>query len=378
MSHEKAHSLPFANTFLVTLEMQCHFLKKHFKYPITKGCTAVHGINHRRWHGHQFWLGLEKVLVPLEKICQIICRFTVVTKAFNTKTSMGPPSQELEQAVCQKYGWSIEYTYSDGGTWLVEIRTSLSNGSRVFSSQTRSGKKEGKQEVSAIALQGLQEDILREESKPVRELVQIFPDPIRIFDSSSSEVWDRFWNETPKAVGIDVEGNQISPPVLIQVSTNDFTIIEVPSKNGLSPNLKKLLEDDTIVKAFCDNFSHRDKKSLGLLSSTTNYNFWEPPIVDLEQVIANIMGRSKVPRGLSKIISLCMPELNARIGKPKTSGYKTTGRFRRIGRFAMIEQGKAKSLQSLADLSSAEQQYAALDSWCTLQAYQRLQDTELL
>mmetsp|Transcript_11383 Transcript_11383/g.17473 ORF Transcript_11383/g.17473 Transcript_11383/m.17473 type:complete len:293 (-) Transcript_11383:1123-2001(-) len=292
---------------------------------------------------------------------------------------MGPSSQELQQAVCQKYGWSITYSHSDDGNWLVEIKTSLSKDSRVFSCQTLSGKKEGKQQVSAIALEGLKEDILGEESKPVKELLQIFPNPILIFDSNSSEIWVNFWKEPPHVVGIDIEGNQISPPVLIQVSTNAFTIIEVPSKNGgISQNLKKLLQNDTIVKVFCDNFSHRDKACLGLLSTTTHCDFRKPPIIDLEQIVAGIMGDSQVPRGLSKIISLCMPELNARIGKPKTKGDKVRGRFQRIGRFAMIEQGKAKPLQGIDDLSRAEQQYAALDSWCTLQAYQRLKDAKLL
>ena len=35
----------------------------------------------------------------------------------------------------------------------------------------------------------------------------------------------------------------------------------------------------------------------------------------------------------------------------------------------MIEQGKARPLRGVDDLSEREQQYCALDSWCTLQAY---------
>ena len=48
---------------------------------------------------------------------------------------------------------------------------------------------------------------------------------------------------------------------------------------------------------------------------------------------------------------------------------KPIQRYKNIGRFALIEQGKARPLRGVDDLSEREQQYCALDSWCTLQAY---------
>jgi len=65
---------------------------------------------------------------------------------------------------------------------------------------------------------------------------------------------------------------------------------------------------------------------------------------------------------------MSMPQLqqnNIRIVKPRN----TNQRYKNIGRFALIEQGKARPLRGVADLSEREQQYCALDSWCTLQAY---------
>jgi hypothetical protein len=50
------------------------------------------------------------------------------------------------------------------------------------------------------------------------------------------------------------------------------------------------------------------------------------------------------------------------------------GRFKDVARFSMIEQGKAPPLKSIHDLKKKEQQYAALDAWCTLQAYKRLRE----
>ena len=97
-------------------------------------------------------------------------------------------------------------------------------------------------------------------------------------------------------------------------------------------------------------------------------NYAKPPIIDLEVLSANLYGYTKVPRGLAKIVSMSMPQLqqnNVRIVKPRN----TNQRYKNIGRFALIEQGKARPLRGVGDLSEREQQYCALDSWCTLQAY---------
>lgn len=107
-------------------------------------------------------------------------------------------------------------------------------------------------------------------------------------------------------------------------------------------------------------------------NATARYNnlhFSKPPIVDIEILALGLLGPVKVPRGLSKLISLCMPELNVRIEKP---GKSSKQRHKNIGKFALIEQGKAKPLRGLFDLNKSLQQYAALDSWCTLKIYQRL------
>jgi hypothetical protein len=70
---------------------------------------------------------------------------------------------------------------------------------------------------------------------------------------------------------------------------------------------------------------------------------------------------------------MVMPELDVLIRKPKGQG-----RFTKVGRFALIEQGKAPPLKSIDELTFEEKQYAALDAWCTLYAYRRLQELSVV
>jgi hypothetical protein len=316
------------------------------------------------------------------------------------------PTQELQQKVCQKYGWSIEFGSSSSSSsssnnnddddvdgyciYHVTVITGFDGPPKRFAASHPTDKmkiikdeKAAKSAVSALALEGLAAEIQREEAKPVRELVHVFSAEERdldIQDSQLASTWDRFWaHPRPSVVGIDIEGNQISPPVLVQIATNDYVILEVPqkSKGGLSQNIQRLLQDDSITKVFCDNFSNKDKKSLGmaLLTLPEKDDFTTPPIVDLEFMAMELLGPVKVARGLGKLTTMCMPELGVRIEKPKNpKGGKIYGRLSRIGRFALIEQGKAKPLRGLFDLSKEEQHYAALDAWITLQIYHRLQE----
>ena len=272
---------------------------------------------------------------------------------------MGSYIQTLNQSVCQKYGWGIRYGSDENtGHWVVDVYYAIGKCNRYIA-PIPNWEKQGKAVVSEIALSGLKEIIEREESKQTITLTGIFPDRITVYDSYSKKCWERFWNDPPTCVGIDAEGNQISPPVLVQISTESYTILEVPKNGRLSDDLQLLLETDSITKIFCDNFSNRDKKSLGLntdfdegkkkneednqnmeTNATARYNnlhFSKPPIVDIEILALGLLGPVKVPRGLSKLISLCMPELNVRIEKP---GKSSKQRHKNIGKFALIEQGK--------------------------------------
>jgi hypothetical protein len=266
---------------------------------------------------------------------------------------MGTSStQTLNQSVCQKYGWGIRYGADQvTGNWVVDVFYAIGKCNR-YTAPISFAEKKGKSAVSTIALLGLKEVIEEEEFKKIVSLSDIFPNPITIYDSYSQDCWERFWNDPPACVGVDAEGNQISPPVLVQISTESYTILEVPLNGRLSNNLQRLLETDSITKVFCDNFSNRDKKCLGLTIEKNEDNncmdahtdtksgdllFTKPPIVDIEVLALNLLGPAKVPRGLSKLISLCMPELNARIEKP---GKSSKQRQKNIGKFALIEQGK--------------------------------------
>lgn len=303
---------------------------------------------------------------------------------------MGAPTQDLQQKVCHKYGWGYHYDKDSNGHWFVEVVVGMNIDNKYrftsphnSSNQATKGKvlttkqkeqnvKVEKDIVSAMALESLAPHIAREEAKKCCQLSDVFPNPIQIYDSTDNNgaIWDHFWNNPPQVVGIDTEGNQSSPPVLVQISTPAYTILEAPTNKTLSPNISRLIHDYNITKVFCDNFSHADKIALGMDLPSNLSNFAKPPIIDLEVLFAHLFGSSKVARGLSKIISMAMPELNVRIVKPRN----TNQRFKNIGRFALIEQGKARPLRGVYDLSEREQQYCALDSWCTLQAYLKIKE----
>jgi hypothetical protein len=315
----------------------------------------------------------------------------------------GSPTHDLNQKVVQRYGWSARFekepidSNSDDmnnnrSYWVAYVTVGL-NDERKFVSDnhespadTVDGKKTGIASASKAALEGLKEEIERQEAKPKKELTQVFPlypavtqgdtrqKPLFLIKGSSQRNWDQFvWDHKPAVVGIDTEGNQCSPPILVQIATADAVLLEITSmsNNQLSVNLKRLLADNTIIKVFCDNFSHHDKKSLGLRNydDTHEANYSTGPVVDLEALASAALGPTKVPRGLSRIVTLVMPELNVIIGKPPPSKGE---RFKDISRFAKIEQGKAPPITSFRDLSHKDRFYAAMDAWATLLAYKRI------
>jgi hypothetical protein len=156
----------------------------------------------------------------------------------------------------------------------------------------------------------------------------------------------------------------------VQVSTDDYTIIEMPQAGtDISDDLSRLLLDESIVKVFCDNSTHKDKKSLGLNSIPDDLTVGH--IVDLEAMATKVLGPLSAHRGLLKIVMLTMPELNVRIIKlgPKK-------RMNTVQRITLIDQGKTPPVESMDDLSNEELRYAALTAWCTLQAYKRMREAD--
>ena len=344
----------------------------------------------------------------------------------------GTPTQELQQKVCQKYGWSARFEAekdekSGGGGlkfWVCYITIGLHDTRKYVSTcPANANKKSGVAAAAQAALEGLQDELTKQEAKPQKELTDVFPlynednpgdtnnnndeekkpqRPRFVIRGSSPRNWDNYiWSRKPSVVGIDTEGNQSTPPILVQIATDECVILEIPSMNTggenkkskntepspppkISDNLQRLLQDESIIKVFCDNYSHHDKKSLGIVDVTGKVvgkesdddvdvlvPFSTGSILDLEVLASQVLGPVQVARGLSKIVTLIMPELNdVLIGKPKSK----PKRIKNIGPFAMIEQGKAPPLRSLRDLSKKVQYYAALDAWVTLQAYHHIQN----
>jgi hypothetical protein len=232
----------------------------------------------------------------------------------------------------------------------------------------------GRTAVSEVIMAELASDIEFIESLPMVEFHDAFMQPLEVHSGTFNN-WDYFWNHPPECVGIDVEGHPVNfkyqVPVLVQIATMDYVIVDIPRNGRLSDNLLRLLRDDSIVKVVCDSPNHADKRSLGILAPDHPIRSIEPTefatgtLIDLEAYASIHLG-PLIGRGLARILTLSMPELQARFFKPP--GKESCARFYNI------QQGKAPPIQRLGDLTVEEQQYAARDAWCALYAYLRLRE----
>jgi hypothetical protein len=179
------------------------------------------------------------------------------------------PKQALEQGVCGQHGWSSRYFQDpDTSRWCVEVRWGVGSSQRqVFVSDDESdaaskpGIKKGHAAAATVALEGLTEISRAANVKPSRTIDETFGPR---FDATCRVLggghgfengWDALWACAPSVVAVDVEGNQRTPPVLVQVcarvGADTLCVLETPSvAEGLSENLRRLLDDDAIVKVF--------------------------------------------------------------------------------------------------------------------------------
>lgn len=291
------------------------------------------------------------------------------------------PKQQLEQGICGQLGWSSRYFQTaDGGRWAVEVRTGVgSAATHCFVSDcsepaTTNGTKEGHAAAAALAVQGLDGLVRWHMAKPAGTMDAAFGVG---FDATARTVgssgWGAFWQQNPRVVGIDVEGNLQTPPVLVQVATMSLVVLESPSAYNaannivgaaLSPDLTRLLADETILKVFCDGSAGADKRSLGLPL------LGRRDIVDLEDVAAQLAGPVNVPRGLARILGLALPQVPVRVEKEKKKGRSDP--HSSVMFFGAIEQGRRPQLRGLAEVPAPVRRYAALDAWCTLLAWDGL------
>ena len=288
--------------------------------------------------------------------------------------SFNSPKQELEQGICGQHGWSSSYFQAPSSRWCVEVRWGVGprNG-RVFVSDdvsdgaSKAGVKKGHAAAAAVAIEGLRDIVYAANSKPTRSIEEAFGP---WFDHSclvlsGPEGWAKLWEINPTEVFVDVEGNQVTPPVLVQVcvpftSSNlvgSFCLLEIPNVHGLSDDMRRLLGDPKITKVFCDGTSGADRRSLGI-DDSDNY-------VDLEDIASSLVGATGVRRGLARIMNLAWPNPAVRVTKDTRD--KESVLF-----FAAIEQGKKPRLKELNDIPERIERYAAMDAWCTMMAYRGL------
>ena len=283
--------------------------------------------------------------------------------------SFNSPKQELEQGICGQHGWSSVYYQQKGSMrWGVEVRWGAGprNG-HVFVSDdvsdagSKAGVKKGHAAAATVAIAGLRNIVDAANSKPTQTIEEAYG---AHFDSTCSvmsgpEGWARFWEMNPTYVAIDVEGNQVTPPVLVQVCVStvhggSLCLLEIPNIEGLSDDMIRLLRDKRITKIICDGTSGADRRSLGI-DASDNY-------ADLEDITSSLMGVTGVQRGLARILNLAWPQNVVRVTKDQRD--KSSVFF-----FAAIEQGKKPRLKGLDEIPGRIRRYAAMDAWCTMKAY---------
>ena len=284
--------------------------------------------------------------------------------------SFNSPKQELEQGICGQHGWSSVYYQQKGSMrWGVEVRWGAGprNG-HVFVSDdvsdagSKAGVKKGHAAAATVAIAGLRDIVDAANSKPTQTIEEAYG---AHFDSTCSvmsgpEGWAKLWEMNPTYVAIDVEGNQVTPPVLVQVCVStvhggSLCLLEIPNIDGLSGDMIRLLRDDRIVKIICDGTSGADRRSLGIDVDLDNQ-------VDLENITSSLMGATGVQRGLARILNLAWPQKAVRVTKDQRE--KKSVFF-----FAAIEQGKKPRLKGLDEIPDRIRRYAAMDAWCTMMAY---------
>jgi hypothetical protein len=178
-------------------------------------------------------------------------------------------------------------------------------------------------------------------------------------------------------VGIDVEGNLQTPPVLVQVcvqvpetEAEYLCVLELPRSNpdgNLSADLRRLLRDATVAKIFCDGTAGSDKRSLSVDVDLARDGA-QFACLDLESLASDLAGATSVSRGLARIFNLAWPDSAFRATKDN----KDTSSVRY---FVDVQDRRRAPPQTLADVPAPIRRYAAMDAWLTMSAFEGLRRT---
>jgi hypothetical protein len=64
-------------------------------------------------------------------------------------------------------------------------------------------------------------------------------------------------------VSVDTEATQLVPPVMVQLATLEYVIVELVGRGGVSEEVRGILKDGGVKKVFCDY--EADEKCLGVV-----------------------------------------------------------------------------------------------------------------
>lgn len=156
---------------------------------------------------------------------------------------------------------------------------------------------------------------------------------------ANADEWARFWAGRPTVVAIDAEGTHFSPPLLVQIASDNRVLLEVPRNGKLSADMTRLLADASITKVF---FGNPKNEKLG---------------APMHGMLVDVQARAKLPggqmRGLANVAS-------SSLGLGEFT--KNTTLQRSFGWYRARQNGYGW-------LSPAQRVYAAADAWATLRIF---------
>lgn len=173
--------------------------------------------------------------------------------------------------------------------------------------------------------------------------------------------------KSPVVVGVDCEGNNQLIPMMVQIATPEFIIIETPKSRtaGLSADLRRLIADRSILKVLCDP-GGKDVWSLDLGFWDRSHGMW-PSMgwCDIEYMCNMVYGQGKT-RGLVGVFNRVQP--NVRLAPKVSKDWKLSP----VSYFIYRERENKEYIGDERDVPKNVWKYSAADAWITLKAYQHL------
>jgi len=196
------------------------------------------------------------------------------------------------------------------------------------------------------------------DAPPAWKLERAFEAAGGSYSEASATNWKHFWASKPTVVGVDAEGTQHSPPLLVQVAfAGNRVLLEAPSaREGVSADLQRLLADASIAKCF---FGPPDNEGLEVPMAN---------VVDVQAAAKGKVAHTNPKHGPSLVAAV----RTLAPGVPDAANLVKNKKIQQS--FGFMFRSRKKDF--LHELSHARKLYAAADAWATLEVARSLYRTD--